>query len=40
MLETNLKGKTFVVTGATAGIGQAMAEILVEAGADMIGVGR
>jgi retinol dehydrogenase 12 len=40
MMETNLKGKTFVVTGATSGIGLAVVETLIEAGADVIGVGR
>jgi NAD(P)-dependent dehydrogenase (short-subunit alcohol dehydrogenase family) len=40
MMETNLKGKTYVITGATSGIGLATAELLVEAGADVIGIGR
>ena len=34
----DLKGKTAVVTGSASGIGQAMAESLAEAGADIAGV--
>jgi len=34
----NLKGKTALVTGCKRGIGFAMAEVLAEAGADIIGV--
>lgn len=39
-MQTNLKDKTFVITGATSGIGLATAETLAEAGADVIGIGR
>ena len=35
-----LTGKTFIVTGATSGIGLACAEILAEQGGTVIGVGR
>ena len=35
-----LKGKTAVVTGASRGIGQAMAVGLAEAGANIIGVSK
>ncbi|MEW5813833.1 MAG: SDR family NAD(P)-dependent oxidoreductase [Spirochaetota bacterium] len=37
---TSLKEKTFVVTGATSGIGLAVAEGLIKGGASVIGVGR
>jgi NAD(P)-dependent dehydrogenase (short-subunit alcohol dehydrogenase family) len=39
-MDTELKDKTFVLTGATSGIGFAAAQLLAERGAFLIGVGR
>jgi 2-deoxy-D-gluconate 3-dehydrogenase len=36
----NLSGKTALVTGCNAGIGQGMAVALAEAGADVVGAAR
>lgn len=37
---TTLQGKTLLVTGASSGIGQALCELLVERGANVLGVTR
>jgi retinol dehydrogenase 12 len=39
-METTFSGKTFVITGATSGIGLAVAKSLVQQGAGLIGIGR
>lgn len=39
-MTTDLSGKTFIVTGATSGIGLACAEILASQGATVVGIGR
>ncbi|MCA9877149.1 MAG: SDR family NAD(P)-dependent oxidoreductase, partial [Thermomicrobiales bacterium] len=39
-LDLDLSGKTAVVTGASSGIGRAIAEALAEAGANVLLVGR
>lgn len=39
-METTLKGKTYLVTGATSGIGWALTEQLAQRGATVLGVGR
>lgn len=39
-MKANLTNKTYVVTGATSGIGYATLKLLAEGGADVIGIGR
>jgi NAD(P)-dependent dehydrogenase (short-subunit alcohol dehydrogenase family) len=39
-MEDNLSNKTYVITGATSGIGLAVMEMLAQQGASLIGVGR
>lgn len=39
-MDTNITSKNYVVSGATSGIGLAVAEILVRSGAGIIGLGR
>ena len=39
-METSLQGQTWVVTGATAGLGQATAEELARLGATVVGLNR
>ena len=38
--QNNMHGKVCLVTGATAGIGQAAAKLLAQHGATVVGVGR
>ena len=39
-MKTDLKGKTVLITGASAGIGEACAEIYAQAGANLIIIAR
>ncbi len=36
----SLEGRTALITGASSGIGQAIAEVFADAGADILGQGR